>query len=89
MENSKLMRTVLLLLMGLTSLSAARLSQIGKIKVGDSPTYVAISPDGRLLFVTNFASDEISVIDTATRRTIKKFYGGHEPVGIAITPDNQ
>ncbi len=87
MKNSQLMRTVLLLLMGLASLSAARLSQIERIKVGDSPTYAAVSPDGRLLFVANFASDEISVIDTATRRTTKEFYGGHEPVGIAITPD--
>ena len=87
MKSSQLMRTVLLLLIGLTSLSAMRLSQIKKIKVGDSPTYIAVSPDGRLLFVTNFASDEISVIDSATYRTIEKFYGGYEPVGIAITPD--
>ncbi len=87
MKNRPLKRTALLLLIGLTSLSGVRLSQIKKIKVGDSPTYAAISPDGRLLFVANFASDEISVIDTATHRTTKKFYGGHEPVGIAITPD--
>jgi YVTN family beta-propeller protein len=87
MKTRLLKRTALLLLLGLTSLSAARLSEIKKIKVGDSPTYAAMSPDGRLLFVANFASDEISVIDTATRRTTKEFYGGHEPVGIAVTPD--
>ncbi len=87
MKTNPVTRVVLLLLIGLTSLSAVRLTQITKIKVGDSPTYAAVSPDGRLLFVTNFASDEISVVDTASLRTIKNFYGGHEPVGIAITPD--
>jgi len=87
MKTNQLTRVILLILIGLTSLSAVRLTQVKKIKVGDSPTYAAMSPDGRLLFVTNFASDEISVIDTATLRTIEKFYGGHEPVGIAITPD--
>lgn len=87
MKNTRLHRTILLLLIGLTSVSATRLSEIKKIKVGESPTYATLSPDGRLLFVANFASDEISVIDTATRKTKEKFYGGHEPVGIAITPD--
>ena len=86
MKSSQLKRTAILILISLTSLSAVRISQIQKLKVGKAPTYAAISPDGRLLFVTNFASDEVSVIDTAGKRTKGDFYGGYEPVGIAITP---
>jgi YVTN family beta-propeller protein len=75
-----------MLLVLLSSLAAIRVSQVQKVRVGKAPTYATLSPDGRHLFVSNYASDEISVIDTAANRTQTDFYGGYEPLGIAVTP---
>ena len=86
MSKNQVERVFLFLLITLVSVSATRISQVRKLKSGKAPTFAAFSPDGRRIFVTNYASDEISVIDTATKQNKTRFYGGHEPVGIAVTP---
>lgn len=85
MRGTKFTGPIILTILVLSSTGAMRVSEVRKLKVGKAPTYAAISPDGSRLFVTNFASDEISVIDTANRSE-KRFYGGNEPLGIVVTP---
>ena len=57
------------------------------IVVGNTPEYVAVTPDGAKAYVSNFSDDTVSVIDTATNSVIAVISVGAEPVGIGITPD--
>jgi len=58
------------------------------IKVGDEPTSIAITPDGRLAFVSNGNSGSVSVIDIDERQAFpKQIPVGGEPQQIAISPD--
>lgn len=55
---------------------------IGRAKAGHRPQDVAVSPDGKTLYVSNSWSDTVSEIDTATfsvRRTLPVGWG---PVGL-------
>jgi YVTN family beta-propeller protein len=50
-----------------------------------SPVEIAVSPDGRLLYVVCQDSDELRVIEAAPGKVVKKVAVGHMPRGIAIT----
>jgi YVTN family beta-propeller protein len=51
---------------------------------------MAITPDGRRIYVTNTALDTVSVIDTATNSLVGGQIGvGHIPEDIAIAPDGK
>ena len=52
-----------------------------------SPIEVAISPDGRLLYVVCQDSDEVRVIDSVSGEVIKIVPVGHIPRGIALASD--
>ncbi|MGW7365805.1 protein kinase domain-containing protein [Streptomyces sp. NPDC054841] len=60
------------------------------IRVGKSPAGVAVSPDGRRVYVTNFGSDSVSVIETATNRTVDDpIPVGNSPKGVAVSKDGR
>ncbi|MCX4509362.1 serine/threonine-protein kinase [Streptomyces sp. NBC_01619] len=64
--------------------------ELSSIQVGNSPSGVALSPDGRRVYVTNFSSDSVSVIDTATNRTVDDpIPVGNSPSGVAVSPDGR
>ncbi len=65
-------------------------SQIVKVvEVGVVPKYVAMTPDGKHVVVTNWCSMDISVIDTATNAVVATVpSGGRYPRGIAISKDS-
>jgi len=49
---------------------------------------VAVSPDGSKVYVTNFNSDDVSVIATASNTVISSPIAvGSSPIGVAVTPD--
>jgi YVTN family beta-propeller protein len=50
-----------------------------------SPVEIAVSPDGRLLYVLCQDSDELRVIEEASGKVVKSVPVGREPRGIAIT----
>ncbi|MFC3383986.1 YncE family protein, partial [Couchioplanes caeruleus subsp. azureus] len=52
----------------LRAASLARPTAVGTIRVGAEPEGVAVSPDGRTVYVANQSSRVLSVVDTATRR---------------------
>jgi YVTN family beta-propeller protein len=58
------------------------------IQVGPVPKYVAVTPDGRYVLVTNWCGYDLSVIDRAAGRTIRTIPLGAYPRGIAVSPDS-
>jgi len=64
---------------------------IGDMNLGSSsfPAFggAAASPDGRRVYVTNFFSDNVSVVDTASNIVIASVPAGGGPVGVVLSPD--
>lgn len=56
------------------------------IEVGAVPKYVAVSPDGRWVLVTNWCSYDLSVIDAARGEEVRRVDIGAYPRGIAVDP---
>jgi YVTN family beta-propeller protein len=52
------------------------------IPVGQAPRGIAVSRDGRRLYVTNAWSDTVSVVDTARRQVVQTLPTGFEPAGV-------
>ncbi len=58
------------------------------ISVGAVPKYVATTPDGRYVLVTNWCSYDLSVIDAAAGKEVKRIPLGPYPRGIAVSHDS-
>ncbi len=56
--------------------------------VGSVPKYVAVSPDGRLLLVSNWCTFDLTIIDLTTETLAATVDLGRHPRGIAITSDS-
>jgi YVTN family beta-propeller protein len=59
------------------------------ITVGLAPDAIAVSPDGRAIYVSNFQGDSVSVINTATETVTQTIPVDDEPTGIAVSPDGE
>ena len=57
------------------------------LPVGAVPKFLAVTPDGATLLVTNWCSYDLSVIDTATGTERARLDIGPYPRGIAVTSD--
>ncbi len=56
------------------------------IEVGAVPKYVAVTPDGRFVLVTNWCGYDLSVVSTRLGRQVKRISLGPYPRGIVIGP---
>jgi len=45
------------------------------------------TPDGKLALISSLRSSDVTVIDTATRKTVKRIAVGHGAAGIVMQPD--
>jgi YVTN family beta-propeller protein len=54
-----------------------------------SPIEMALSPDGRLLYVVCQESDEVRVVDAQTGSVVNTIPVGHVPRGIVVSSDGQ
>ena len=54
-----------------------------------TPLNMAISPDGRELYVACEASHTVIVIDVATRLKVAEIKAGHHPTDVAFSPDGK
>jgi YVTN family beta-propeller protein len=54
----------------------------------DLPVGVAVAPDGRHVYVTNFSSNTVLVIDTTTNNVVTTIGVGRSPTGVAATDRN-
>jgi YVTN family beta-propeller protein len=61
---------------------------VATIPVGSLPYGVAVSPDGRKVYVANYLSNSVSVINTATNSVTATLPVGTTPAGVAVTPDS-
>jgi YVTN family beta-propeller protein len=73
---------------GLLLVLAAGAGEPGAPRYG-SPDDLALSPDGKQLFVVCSGSDEVLVVDTATRAVTGRVAVGRVPRGIAVSPDGK
>ncbi|HEX6438876.1 MAG TPA: cytochrome D1 domain-containing protein [Candidatus Binatia bacterium] len=62
---------------------------IATIPVAAGPHGMAITGDGRTLYVSGDRSSSLNVIDTAVDRVVKTIDIGKTPNGVALTPDNR
>jgi YVTN family beta-propeller protein len=69
--------------------STASRTMLGTIAVGDIPVHLAITPDGRFVYVVNrgLGSESVSVIETAGNTVAATIPLGFAPNDVAITPD--
>jgi YVTN family beta-propeller protein len=65
------------------------LGEYGEAAWNKDPVFggVAVTPDGSKVYVANAASNNVSVIDTASNTVIATTPVGAAPVGVAVTPD--
>jgi YVTN family beta-propeller protein len=59
----------------------------GETKIGDTPSDILLSPDGKTAYVSNYWSGTLTVIDARTNSVIKDVPVGAEPTAIAVSPD--
>jgi YVTN family beta-propeller protein len=62
---------------------------ITTIPVAAGPHGMAITRDGRTVYVSGDGSSAVDVIDTATDKVVKTIDVGKSPNGVALTPDNR
>lgn len=54
-------------------------SLIGEVEVGEAPNHLSFSSDGRYVYVGNFGSNDVSVIDCEARQEIARYPTGQGP----------
>jgi YVTN family beta-propeller protein len=62
---------------------------IATFNVCFGPIGVAVSPDGKILYVTNGDINTVSIIDTTTKNVIATVNVGKKPYGVAVSPDGK
>jgi YVTN family beta-propeller protein len=61
----------------------------GRVRVGVSPYELALTPDGKRLFVSNWGDKSVSVVDAATLKVIKTIPVGFNPNDMALSADGR
>ena len=54
--------------------------------MGDRPWGIAVSRDGKTLFTANGPSNDVSIVDLATRTVKAKVKVGDRPWGVVFVP---
>jgi YVTN family beta-propeller protein len=62
---------------------------VATVPVAAGPHGLAITRDGRTLYVSGDGSSSLDVIDTGTDKVVKTIDVGKAPNGVALTPDNR
>lgn len=63
--------------------------KVQRVRVGNKPKGVAVSPDGSTAYAVNWAGDTISVVDLATRNVTSTIAVGGVPRWISLTRDGK
>ena len=69
------------------NLASLRIDQV--IRVGSVPKFLATTPDGKYLLVSNWTSYSLSVVNVARARQVREIYLGPYPRGIAVDPQSR
>jgi len=60
-----------------------------RIPVETTPYQTVLTPDRKLLFVSNWSSESVSVIDTATNKVVRVLYVGMNPNDMKLSSDSR
>jgi len=60
---------------------------VAKLPAGHTAMSPVLSPDAKTVFVCNRFNDDVSVVDLASARTLRRILWRREPIAAAITPD--
>ena len=52
---------------------------VARVSTGSGPNWVAFSPDGKYVCVSNAGSDDVSIIDAQARREVTRIKVGRVP----------
>ena len=61
---------------------------LATVPVGTDPWGAAVSPNGQYVWVTNYGSGTVSVINTATYSVVATIIVGSNPTGLALSPNS-
>ena len=82
--------TANMLSVSVTAIDASRAeSKVVQIPVGKEPEGIALSPDGKTLWIGHRAAGLISVIDTATNKVTGTLTAGQMPLRLSYAPDGK
>ncbi|MEA2027310.1 MAG: YncE family protein [Chloroflexota bacterium] len=70
-------------------ISTRTLRKTDAIEVGEVPKYLAVTPNGRYLLVSNWCSWDISVVDLKKGKETRRIDAGVAPRGIAFSPNSK
>jgi YVTN family beta-propeller protein len=56
---------------------------------GSYPKVIASSPDGARAYISNWVSEDVSIVDAATRKLVARVRTGGMPRGLAPSPDGR
>jgi YVTN family beta-propeller protein len=62
---------------------------VATVPVGNAPLGVAVTPDGKHVYVTSDGFNNVSVIDTASNTVVATVTPVDEPFGVAIAADGK
>ena len=62
---------------------------VATVPVAAGPHGMALTQDGRILYVSGDGSSSLDVIDTAIDQVVKTIHVGKSPNGVALTPDDR
>lgn len=67
----------------------ARRTELRRFKVGKRPKTIALSRDGRFLFVANFVGNSLSVVELSSGQVTELSLDLHKPSGLAVRADDR
>jgi PQQ-dependent catabolism-associated beta-propeller protein len=62
---------------------------VRRIALGDEPEAFDLSPDGKVIYVSNEDESEVSFIDAASGKTLRSVKVGAEPEGVKVSADGK
>ena len=62
---------------------------VASVPVGHQPGRVAVTPDGRHAYITDYGANTVSVIDTADNALAATIRVGQKPTVVAVAPDGR
>lgn len=62
---------------------------VTRIPVETTPYQTVLTPDGKLLFVSNWSSESVSVIDTDTNKVVRSLHVGMNPNDMKLSQDGR
>lgn len=62
---------------------------VTRIPVETTPYQILLTPDGKLLFVSNWSSESVSVIETATNKVVRTLHVGMNPNDMKLSSDGR